>query len=358
MIDISTYRTRIGLFGPGRGFSARPSKHDNYNYNPCNNMFIALIEVLFIGLLSARLLILANDVESNPGPLTDKEEILAAIRANGEEIKSELRNEIDRVVQDVSKLRTEVKEVKEMCGGLRADVNRVERTVNRHEVKISENEGWIETQQLDIDALNLKQEKQQEIYEEQYKVISDALDNLERKTKNATFRIFGLQEPEDQMENKTNLTENVIENVCKIACPYDYWDRHSVEDCYRVPSGANFSDTPGMVIVKFKNSADKHKIFTGRDKLRKIEIRVSDELTTRQRTTLKQLKDRGQSGYFQKGKLHIRDENSIPKTRVFKNAKRRVTMTNKDNSDINEASGIEEENENSDDIQETIDIDE
>ena len=49
-------------------------------------------------------------------------------------------------------------------------------------------------------------------------------------------------------------------------------------------------------------------VLKGREKLCEVGLRVGDDLTRRQRDALKQLSKKGQSGYFYKGELHIRDK--------------------------------------------------
>ena len=61
--------------------------------------------------------------------------------------------------------------------------------------------------------------------------------------------------------------------------------------------------------------------------------RVADDLTRRQRQTLKKLKDKGQIGYFYKGELKICEPNqSIDGSRVFVRGSRRL---NPDNDEAN-----------------------
>ncbi|MEW8542875.1 MAG: hypothetical protein AB2693_05020 [Candidatus Thiodiazotropha sp.] len=64
---------------------------------------------------------------------------------------------------------------------------------------------------------------------------------------------------------------------------------------------------PPVLLVRLRYDDDKSKIFEGRDLLRDKGIRVANDLTMRQRQLLKKLKDKGQTGYFYQGKLMIRE---------------------------------------------------
>ena len=56
---------------------------------------------------------------------------------------------------------------------------------------------------------------------------------------------------------------------------------------------------------------------------------ISHELTTKQRSALADLKERGQTGYFYKGKLHIRqDQGKYEGGRHYVNAKRKSQQGN------------------------------
>ena len=71
------------------------------------------------------------------------------------------------------------------------------------------------------------------------------------------------------------------------------------------------------MLVTFRYSEDKFRIYAGRAVLRDQDILVSDDLTLRQRKQLKTLKDQGKVGYFHKGELKIR-----PERLSFTNSKR------------------------------------
>ena len=120
------------------------------------------------------------------------------------------------------------------------------------------------------------------------------------------MRIFGLHEPED--ENPVDLKTKLVNSVLKIARPDYEWNDDAITETYRV--GGRNQHGQRLVIAKFKSPNEKSVLYTGRDNLRKKGVRISEELTTRERDILNNLREKGRTGYFQKGKLHIRSETS------------------------------------------------
>ena len=60
------------------------------------------------------------------------------------------------------------------------------------------------------------------------------------------------------------------------------------------------------MIIKFSRFTDKLQMFKGRGLLREAGIRISDDLTIKQRQKLSELKVKGEIGYYQKGELKVR----------------------------------------------------
>ncbi|MEW8548221.1 MAG: hypothetical protein AB2693_32355, partial [Candidatus Thiodiazotropha sp.] len=141
------------------------------------------------------------------------------------------------------------------------------------------------------------------------------------------MRVFGLPELID--ENSENIRQNEVENVLKVACPSVEWEKDDIKRAFRVGEGKN--DQPPVMIVRFRYDDDKPKVFSGRDQLRACGIRVSDDLTTRQREQLNALRLKGQRGYFYRGKLVVNSAKPLDnngrdnvKSRVFRTAARRM----------------------------------
>ena len=159
------------------------------------------------------------------------------------------------------------------------------------------------------------------------------------------MRIFGLPEFE---RSAAELKSNVLENVVNVAIAEENLSSEDILDAFRV--GANMNGQPKVTVVKFRNSDIKSKLYTQRDTLRESGIRISDDLTMRQREKLQQLKTSGRTGYFHKGELKVRTEkddgitNSV-KSRMFLNANRRLVPSTiqSENEHMEEGTSVDAE---------------
>ena len=249
-----------------------------------------------------RLLMLASDVETNPGPLSESEQtLLKAIQSS----ERKVLDQINEVKADLSVMKSEIEIVKSECRQTRSDVQAVKAAQQktdetvislRKEIKNLRDEK--ETLQLDIDQLHEDFETKIDIIAD----MDDELDRLDRESRKATMRIFGLEE--EVGEQKEDAKRIVTDKVLKVACAEEDWTPDDLQKAYRV--GQRSDDKPRIMIATFRYSDDKYRIYGGRTKLRENGIRVGDDLTKRQRKKLSDLKQRGYNGYFFKGKVHTR----------------------------------------------------
>ena len=161
---------------------------------------------------------------------------------------------------------------------------------------------------------------------EQINRMDEELEKLEFMCRKNNMRIFGL--PEYEMSSE-DLNRSIMDNVLKVACPDKTWKSVDILDAFRV--GSRVNNQPRVTVVKSSNSTIKSHMYANRDALRANGIRISDDLTMRQRDKLKQLKDDGKTGYFQKGELKVREDRNDTSSnisRVFLNANRRLPQVN------------------------------
>ena len=376
-IDICSYRSRIGLFGPGRGYKG----HRCNDYNPYTAgsdvhfrtflsgiLMIALLGVatgivnymttfvstiplvdipvdccalradvglqlylarditsLVCGSYSQRVLMLAMDVEQNPGPLSgsDKDDILNAIRLSSDSLKAE----IQCLKNDISKMQGDMHCLWDSCQNVQAHVHQIESNQTRLEAKVVELHHDVNGMKGDRDMLQLDVDSVQENCDRNHDrigAIEDAVDRIERSQIRANVRVFGLDESNDEPD-VNNLKSKVINNVCKVA-KHDYdWSPSDIENAYRIGKKGQNART---VVVTFTTSQFKFDLFAGRDSLRRTGIRVSNDLTSREKKMLYDLKHKGQNGYFKNGKLHVRDQTHrhVQKPRPPFNARRRTNV--------------------------------
>ena len=89
------------------------------------------------------------------------------------------------------------------------------------------------------------------------------------------------------------------------------WKNSDIDGTHRIGQLDKNSDAPRQLIVTFCQADDKLSILRDRnlrDGLRRERIRVSTDLTPRQREQVQHLKSQGKVAYFRNGKLHV--ENS------------------------------------------------
>ena len=200
--------------------------------------------------------------------------------------------------------------------------------------------------QLDIDAI----QHIVDINTDSVNSVEDRFEKLELKSKKSSMRVFGLNEvPNEHAEGL--LKKNVIDNVLKIACPLKNWPENCISDAFRI--GEASQDQPKITIVKFEEFKDKVEIFKSRDILRESGIRISDDLTDKQRLKLVELKKKGQVGYYQKGELKIRENTEHPNKnypRTFTNVKRRRFNFTSENGTTSQNASSSFENEGGFDV--------
>ena len=362
-IDIDTFRARVGLFGPGRGFRGCLNK-SKYNPNTVGSdihlrviaLYAVILFVFWSGTYTAnsildtatvttetvhfpydpcqkltsyqttcvrhqtvwsqptyanyiqQRLILSKDVETNPGPQmdqNDKDDIMNAIFTNSESLKREIQNVRSDTVQiksDVESVKAICAEVKQRVDNLEGKHQRVEENVRELVTDVQNLKYEKETMVTDIDALQETLERQRDKID----ILESAVEKLEREKLKCSMRIFGLFEP--PTENANGLKSSLENNVLNVAKPDHNWQSDSIIDAYRV--GQRNDKGQRIVIVKFNSASEKHLLYSGREALRRKGIRISEELTSRERDILNNLRLNGRTGYFQKGKLHIRPETS------------------------------------------------
>ena len=293
------------------GASIIISPMDYINHGTVTSSFDQIIATQYSSLCQ-RLLLLSSDVELNPGPMTDKEEILYEIRNS----KNDVLREIKTVTEDINTIKEEVSGIKTAQCKIKSDVSDLYFIQSNLETRIADLETEVqslksdnemlkqdnEVLQLDVDELNNDLETKTSIIES----LDRDVDKLESYSRRDTLRIFGL--PEITNETYENLKAYVISTVLNIACPDIKWHKEDIVRTHRVGKDSYDPDNPRILLIKFLHWDKKMAVLKGREKLREVGLRVGDDLTRRQRGALKQLSEKGQSGYFYKGKLHIRDK--------------------------------------------------
>ena len=364
-IDLDLYRLRIGRFGPGRGYRATNTHQGSYDIPRSSDTpdicYRLLATYLVIGLVligcresmvfrdvtlsdivrfasgipsdvcvgytgydgntmsdinlyveeyagfRERMLVLSADVETNPGPLSESEQtLLNAIQASETRVLAEIndvKTNIDVMKNDFSEVKSECLKIKSDIDVVKSAQAKTDKQVKSLKTSMNNIQGVTETLQLDIDQMHENFETKVDLLAD----IEDELDRLDRENRKATMRIFGL--PETINERSVDAKNIVTENVLKVACNDEEWSPDDLQSAFRV--GESNDDQPRIMMATFRYADDKFKVYAERARLREKGIRVSDDLTKRQR---KKLKEKGYNGYFYKGQVHVRQKTVITKT--------------------------------------------
>ena len=259
-----------------------------------------------------RRLLLAADVELNPGPTEDTQIILNALEKTNAEmraIKEEVigvRSEVKTLKDDISSIKLNIADINEGQAVLKISIEDMEKRIDDIELQN-------ETIYNDIGSMSMRNE----IDHDRLNKIDSHINNLESEKVKCSMRIFGLQ------ENESNSSLNSLINDELLSLTNGEYTESVIVSSKRVGSASN--GNPRMVIITFQSPDVKFKLFSLRNELRDRQIRVSNDLTFYQRQQLKDLNAKGLSGYFVKGKLVTYRKGNVNgnrRNRVFVHANR------------------------------------
>lgn len=196
---------------------------------PCPRLLCSCVYELASCL--TELLLLAGDVETNPGPKTDELlQKLELIAGDIKEIKEDRLTSIDKKLENLDVLATKISS----C---------VEQVAHLQEV---------------VSALELK------------------VDDLENRSRRCNLIIYGI--PENQNEDNSTLEETVTETVFKEKLEID---GVGIERIHRLGKPAANKTRP--IILKLHDFRDKTRVFKNCHKLKGTDLSVSEDFSVRVR---------------------------------------------------------------------------
>ena len=160
-----------------------------------------------------RLLLLAADVETNPGRTNEDTEILLAAIAASE---TKLLEEIRSVKDDIAIIKSEIATVKadsiktkREIENLKTDQSKTNDKVKTATTNVNTLYSLQDQMQLDIDQLNDDFQTKVDLIEK----MEEDIDILDARSRTHTMRIFELEEIEH--DSYTELRNNIVDNVLK-----------------------------------------------------------------------------------------------------------------------------------------------
>ena len=243
-------------------------------------------------------LLLAGDVETNPGPTEDTQIILNAISASDQKMTAELesvKSDIKCVRDDMHSIKSDIKSIKSKVKTLDENQTNLFKTCNDFAKKFESVDYYTEQVMGDLESMSLKCERDGDRMDR----LEQQMNLLEADKLKCNLRIFGL--PETETETKP-LASVLDERVFSVMNPDETVKSNSLVRAERI--GKASSSKTRLVIIEFADHTDKLKLFKYRDALRNKSIRISNDLSYCQRLQLNDLNRQGISGYFRNGILH------------------------------------------------------
>ena len=137
------------------------------------------------------------------------------------------------------------------------------------------------------------------------------------ETKRNNLKFIGIREPR-RGDSYTSVEQQVVDVLNEFSTS-PCWHLADVNRAFRVGVRQERSDQPRPLIIQFYRWKDKMAILNDRnlrDKLRRAGIKVTSDLTSRQRDTLDFYRSQGKIAYYRNGRLHFADRlDSFPRSR-------------------------------------------
>ena len=237
-------------------------------------------------------LILAGDIEANPGPFSDEDmkifsELMKAqiqpVTSQLEEIKAQSSHQFDVVQTQMSSLSREVQHIKDATNSTSQRVDRIEaeQTASKSEIDVLTDK---------IAKLEIENEKQQQ-YSRRENVVFHGVNTLPGET-------------------SSNMRSCIV-SFLNHFMPSRRWSEADIQRAHRLPANSqpqsNGASRPNPIIVRLHQFNDKLAILKSRNSFKQSGVGVSGDLTINQREKLKNLPE-GKRGYFKNGKLVVVDK--------------------------------------------------
>ena len=226
---------------------------------------------------------------------------------------SHMHRDIQNIQQEVRETNLEVQQNKEEIRQLQERQGKLEQ---QQDSALSKTQNELEKAQEEIrqmrqsleqmdEAIEARDEEMEEIQDELMEARQN-LNRVEAHNRRGNLKIFGISE--HQGDDKEKCDEVAMKLFTKYM-PGQDWDTDQVERAHRL--GKYKEGGRGRpILVKMANPQDTFYILGNRpvrEKMKKDNIHISQDLTRDQQDILKQEKDKGNLAYFVAGKLVIRE---------------------------------------------------
>ena len=223
-----------------------------------------------------------------------------------------MHKDIQNIQQEVRETNLEVQQNKEEIKLLQEKQDQLQTqqesalAKTQRELKIAQDE--ISTMKQSLEDMDNAIESRDEELEEMQEELMEARKNLNRvesHNRRGNLKIFGIAE--HQGEDKEQCEEVAIQLLNKYMPGHD-WEVEQIEKAHRLGKPRE-GGRARPILVKMANPQDTYYILGNRDsreKMKKDNIHLSQDLTRDQQDVLKLERDKGNLAYFVGGKLVIR----------------------------------------------------
>lgn len=135
--------------------------------------------------------------------------------------------------------------------------------------------------------------------------LDDKIDKLEAFSRRDNLKFFNIAQSADE-DYYTCVTK--VLDVLRDTVPEKHWDRTDIVRAHRLGNKKHDSNParPQPMIARFARWSDKLEVLTtGREALRRKNITVAADLTTRQQNIIQEHRDRGLKAYYRGNKLVV-----------------------------------------------------
>ena len=232
-------------------------------------------------------LALANDVETNPGPLTQElQQVIDAINDNINVKFDTLQHQFADLAHTVKGLKDEISTINSKVSTLSSNATNMDSEIQRLQTRIQ--------------------------------VIEEETEKQEQYSRRENVILHGIGEhPGETVDSIRSRVTTLLNNNVKVKT----WQDADIVRAHRL-MGHQHSDPstasplhikPRPIIVRFHQFQDKLAVLKARPQMKSIDVGVSGDLTRKQRDKLRQLPD-DVRGYFKGGRLHT-EPRITPRTR-------------------------------------------
>ena len=163
---------------------------------------------------------------------------------------------------------------------------------------------------------------------QRFQQLEQELNSLDVDSRRCSLKFLGVREPtrdnyranyranyRDNYRDNYRANVNVIADALNECSSSRTWEHSDIQRAHRIGARRQRNDQPRPLIVEFHRWSDRMEILNDgalRDLLRQEGIRVTSDLTTRQRNEIQYYHQQGKFAYFKKGKLRVEDRRPHP----------------------------------------------